>query len=98
MFLKRVHSSALIISGCVVLLFAKTTAAQPGRVTVQLVARGPHPPLTRMEGWNPQDVSLFGHVFMIVALHTASGPKQEVYGFYPRDGGTAMIKGPGMLR
>jgi hypothetical protein len=74
------------------------TAAQAGRVTVQFVARGSRPPNLSLPGLlDPTDVSFFGHVFIIVSVHTSSGPKEEIYGFYPKDG-RSIIKGPGMLK
>jgi hypothetical protein len=31
-------------------------------------------------------------------MHTNQGPKEEVYGFYPKGIGKSILKGPGMLR
>jgi hypothetical protein len=39
-----------------------------------------------------------GHAFLIIGLHTSSGVKEEVFGFYPVEGGKGMVKGSGMLK
>jgi hypothetical protein len=39
-----------------------------------------------------------GHAFMVITVATPTGVTSSAYGFYPRDGGLGLIKGPGMLR
>ena len=101
----RSGSLLWILALCAGVAFAEVSNAE---MTVQFVARGLRgyeaaaPALgytsfmwVRDEKHDPSP----GHVFMIVTVPTRSGPKEEIFGFYPHvDTGGAILKGPGMLR
>ena len=72
-------------------------SAAQGQITVQFLARGMEPRVSEILKGDSHDSSP-GHAFMIINIHTNHGPKEEVYGFYPSEGGKGVIKGPGMLR
>ena len=64
--------------------------------TVQFVARGMQPTPKEVIQGDSHALSA-GHVFMIISIPTLHGPKEEAYGFYPKnDTLTGVIKGPGM--
>jgi hypothetical protein len=66
--------------------------AQDGGYTVTFVARGAQ--VTDLNA----PTSFTGHAFIIIGVKTNFGVKEEIFGFYPTQGGTGLIKGPGMLK
>lgn len=42
--------------------------------------------------------SFTGHAYIIMAVKTNTGIKEEIFGFYPTTSGRGLIKGPGMLK
>ncbi len=75
-----------MIYGIITLLANSDQVEKP--VRIQILARG----------LSLKPLSLTGHIFMLVTVNTTSGPASEAYGFYPRNGGRGMIKGPGLLK
>lgn len=65
-----------------------------GDYSIAILAR---PANLRAEKEPYGDRSPVGHTYIIVNIKTASGIKQQSYGFYPTDGGKGKIKGPGLL-
>src|ERR1700687_3377592 len=93
--MKRVSVLLLLMSTAV---GGAQVATRMSGITVQFVARGMQPTLKELREGDPHGISP-GHIFMIVTVPTAHGPKEEAYGFYPAaDNLHAIIKGPGMLK
>jgi hypothetical protein len=86
---RTITFAVFIVFSCQIYVIGQTG------MTVQFVARGFHA--------NPKEIveggSSAGHVFMIITVQTAHGPKEDAYGFYPAKGSLrGVIKGPGMLK
>jgi len=96
-------------------LLATVAAAQTkNQATVQFVARGMQPTLQDKIQGDDHERSIFGHIFMIISIPTAHGPKEEAYGFYSKASLTPVnkngtvsesiqnwklqIKGPGLAK
>jgi hypothetical protein len=46
---------------------------------------------------NWKDQSFTGHAFICLQLPVSNGVKEDCYGFYPRQNGTGLIGGPGIV-
>jgi hypothetical protein len=68
-------------------------------ITVQFVSRGMQPTSKEiLQGDSSHELSP-GHIFMIISIPTLHGPKEEAYGFYPKEHSLqGVIKGPGLTR
>jgi hypothetical protein len=88
----QVVTTSILIAASPLCISQKNTGMR-----VQFVGRAMEPNPRDYVQSGVHDVSA-GHVFMIITIDTRSGPKEEAYGFYPREGGKSIIKGPGMLK
>ena len=97
----RVFNLSVATISSLLLLVANTNQSfgqRPPSLSVEFVARGMQPTLKELWQGDSHAGSL-GHVFMIISIPTLHGPKEEAYGFYPRnETGTGVIKGPGLAK
>jgi len=68
-------------------------------ISVQFVSHGMHPTPTEITHGDFSKEPTPGHIFMIISIPTLHGPKEEAFGFYPKDQSlSGVIKGPGLAK